>query len=220
MKLVPALLKNMANLPWRGAVGALDYQRLRIRLTLLSVLPASLGALAVAAYLVWSNAHQGQQAMPTSAAVYAFMGVGVLALAFILWLVVMTLKIEILRLRGLGFSRWTVWLPVLLVAWLASTGVKVADEIASSPELLLTGMVPYEVYRWLSLAVFLQIGVALYNYLMYLEETPLRTPATTLLSPFAKAPGKGERLLLFVLQTWVWFSILTVPMYFIIAHIL
>ena len=217
MKLVPALLKNIAGLSWRGALGALEYQRLRIRVTLLSLLPASLVVLAGGAYMVWSSA---QQAPVSPSVVYAIMGLGVLALAFIIWLVVVTLKIEILRLRGLGFSRWTVWLPLMLLAWLAATGVKVADEIASSPELLLTGMVPYEVYRWLSLAVFLQIGVALYDYLMYLEETPLRTSATALLSPFAKAPGKGENILLFLLQTWVWFGILTVPMYFIIAHIL
>lgn len=217
MRLIPAPLRKLGALNWGQALNAVGYQRVQLRILFISLLLTLPVFPLILAYSFYSRAESGAEIFAKvllgSAAV-----VGVCMVATILWLCWTMLKISVMRWRGLGFKG--VGMVAMLVLSLALMAlISMASEIGQSPELLLTGMVPLWVYQWLGLAVVLQIVQALFNYWMYFEETPLQPQTATVQEPYATAPGRFESALLFLQQVWIWFSILTVPMYFVVAHL-
>lgn len=217
MRLIPAPLRKLGALNWGQALNAVGYQRVQLRILFISLLLTLPVFPLILAYSFYSRAESGGEIFAKvllgSAAV-----VGVCMVATILWLCWTMLKISVMRWRGLGFKG--VGMVSMLVLSLALMAlISIASEIGQSPELLLTGMVPLWVYQWLGVAVVLQIVQALFNYWMYFEETPLQPQTVTVQEPYATAPGRFESALLFLQQVWIWFSILTVPMYFVVAHL-
>lgn len=218
MRLVPASLGKLHALNWGRALSAMSYQRVQLRIVLLSMLLTLPIFPLLLIYMVYTRAGS-----PSQSVGWVLLGLaaalGIVMAATILWLSWTMLKVSVMRWRGLGF-RGAGSAAMVVVTLLVFGLLNVASEIGQSPELLLTGMIPIWIFKWLGLAVILQIVQALLSYWMYLEETPLCTLKSTLQEPYAAQPGPFETTLLFLQQVWIWFGILSVPMYFTVAHII
>lgn len=216
MRLVPASVGKLNALNWGQALTALGYQRVQLRIFFASLLLSLPVLPLIVAYTLYKRMGENASEIWAMCLMGAAAVIGVLMLLTILWLCWTMVKVSIMRWRGLGFK--AVGAVVLLAAsLLMSALIGGASEIGQSPELLLTGMVPLWVYKWLALAVVLQILQALFTYWSYLEETPLSPVTATVQEPYSTAPGRFEATLLFLQQVWIWFSILSVPMYFIVS---
>lgn len=216
-RFIPSVLRNIHRLSWKESLCVEDYQRLRLRLFIIPFVVAGLSALLVMAYVLVTMGTVPQTF--SQVAVVGAAVVGALFMAFSIWLMVVSIKVEVMRWRGLGLKIGAV-LGMLLVTLLCHVVVGAANELGNNPEYLLAGTAPFWLYTWLIYAVFFQIGLSLLNYWTYFEETPLRPVTATQSVAFATTPGGFERVLLFILQTCIWFSILSVPMYFILSQIL
>ena len=218
MRVLPAPLRKLQALNWGQALSAADYQRVQLRILCMSMLMTLPALLAVTGYVVANRFGGHTSEILAIVLTGALVGVGALLLAMIVWLCWTILKINVMRWRGLGFKGFGIPVMVLLV-WLVQGLVSGATEISQRPELLFMGLVPLWLFKWLGVVVILQIMHALVSYWLYLEETPLRTTEAPLQKPYIMQPGRFEAIALFLQQVWIWFSILSVPMYFIVSII-
>ncbi|TKW61888.1 MAG: hypothetical protein DI628_04515 [Blastochloris viridis] len=217
MRFIPASLRKLQALNWGQALTASGYQRVQLRVLCISML-LTLPVLP----LVLIYSFYVQNIIPSQMLGWTLLGVagvlGIVMLSVILWLSWILLKVSVMRWRGLGL-KGAGMVGMVLLTMVVFGLINAATELAQSPELLLTGMIPLWVFKWLGVVVILQILQVLISYWMYLEEEPLAPVTATMQEPYATQPGRFETALLFLQQVWIWFGILSVPMYFIISII-
>ncbi len=219
MRIFPASLHKLHALGWGQGLTATAYQRVQLRFLVISMLLTLPVFPVMMAYMGYTRYSGESSEMLAMLLLGTAVTVGALMLATILWLSWTMVKVSVMRWRGLGF-KGAAMLGMLALSLLAYVAVTGASEVGQRPELLLTGMVPLWVYQWLGLAVILQIVQALLSYWLYFEEAPVGSHTPALQEPYATAPGRFERAALFGQQVWIWFGILSVPMYFVVALIL
>ncbi len=208
---MPSLLRNLHALNWRQALTPVGYQRVQLRMFLLTLIISVLMLPGILAYLAYTNATPGTFMFGV---VLALLGVsGLIVLGLSVWLLLIMLKVNLMRWRHLGLAGPALFgmvaLPMLLYGLEAA-----ATEVAANPTLLLTGTVPYWVYQWLPSVIVLQLVQALFTYWMYFETDPFGPHTAPVQIPYATPPSNFETTLLFLQQVVIWFSILAVPMYF------
>lgn len=212
MRLIPTVFKQLHQLPWRGAVTRDDYQRLSLRFylsVLWLMLPFAAG---VAVYIASTLLIANPAVVTTINIVQASVGVTIL-----IWLVYVATKMQVLRLRNLGF---TTTLTVVILAVLVGSDIvsSVANYIQGNPLLVLTGMVPYRILPLLPFIKLAGFVDALYTYLTYFETQPLGRARIPVTGVFKTPPSRFENAMLFLLQTWIYFSILSVPLHFVFNY--
>ena len=210
-RFVPALLRNLNALNWRQALTPVGYQRVQLRILLLTMVISMLMLPGIIAYSLYLHSTPGTL---TAVALLGVMGVfGLLILGLTVWMLLIMLKTNLMRWRHLGLAGPA--LAGMLLLPLVLMGLETAaTEIAANPTWLLTGTVPYAVYQWLPSVIVLQLVQALFTYWLYFEDLPFGTHTAPVQTPYATAPGNFESSLLVLQQIWIWFSILAVPMYF------
>jgi hypothetical protein len=219
MRLIPASLRKLQALNWGQGLTATTYQRVQLRILCISMLMMLPVFPLLFGYMAYTRlSGNGLEALATMLIGAAIL-TGLVLLAMFLWLYWTMIKTSVMRWRGLGFKGASI-VGMILLSFVVYIGVNVASEVGERSELLLTGMVPLWVYQWLGLAVILQIVQALLSYWLYFEETPVASHTAVVQDPYATAPGRFENAALFAQQVWVWFGILSVPMYFIVATFL
>lgn len=211
---MPSLLRNLHALNWRQALTPVGYQRVQLRMLLLTLIISVLMLPGILAYLAYTTTAPGTWAFLLTLALLGVSGLLVLGLS--VWMLLIMLKINLMRWRHLGLAGpallGMVALPLVLYGLEAG-----AAEIAANPTWLLTGTVPYWVYQWLPSVIVLQMVQALFMFWMYFETDPFGPHTAPVQIPYATAPGNFETTLLFLQQVWVWFSILSIPMYFAVT---
>jgi len=194
MKLkVPSLFQTFRQLPWfSGAVDALTFRRLYVRIFIATLLVILLGTVfAVPGMIIgWNVLTIIMAGAP-----------GLLAMVTMFWLFGHGIKISVLRLRHLGVEEnpypFVVYLGAMIIGAVAAgfQAHMVANGGITQAQIMGLGLIP----------------AAVVNGLLFFREKPVFPSKSKLLTPLGK-DMKGEKIAQFLLETYMWFTILRTPL--------
>lgn len=214
MRLVPPLFSQVHGLSWRAAITPAAFQRLNLRLLVLVVAGMTLLAMAavgatLSARLMGANPDAVSGIAGSVYLLITMLGMG--------WVVFAIVKLYVLRMRALGMSTRGAVATVTGIA-LCMLLAGLAASARHEPLMLFAAGLPLETYRYLPLVQLLAFIPAYYSYLTYFEEASLRPVAAPVAEPLPAAPSRFESFALFLLQTWVLYTILGTPLHIIFNY--
>lgn len=193
MNIIPSIFKTLHGLPWSGkALDATTYQRLALRTVLVPLLFTIAVVLCSIPFMFMGR-------NPVTIGLMFILGLTMVALG--LWFLYQILKINVLRMRHLGFQNtWSI-IGVYLGTFVLSSAAGMAQ----------TGLAEHGMLPLARLVGLLLIPGAVFGTILFFREKPFWPYKISLAKPLA-ANVKGETVAIFLLQVWVWFSLLKTPL--------